>query len=134
MIPIEDGEKLLSIESFDYKVKARDINVTPDHSLQNPSLARKYAMEVDTSNDANPYQSFEVEKKKKKYKIEARDIILRNFNADKIVSKNADFLAAYLSTPQFVKALAGLCDVVMSFNTNKERLLGLKSELCKINR
>lgn len=32
-----------------------------------------------------------------------------------------------------MKALAGLCDTVMTFNTNKERLLGLKSELCKLN-
>ena len=90
-------------------------------------------MEVDTSNEAGPpLASFE-QPREKKFRIEARDIILRNFNADKIISKNADFLAAYLSTPQFVKALAGLCDVVMEFNTNKERLLGLKRELCRMN-
>lgn len=86
------------------------------------------------------------EKQRRPFKIEARDIILKNFHdyqepqprtalgAATSFSKNKDFVDAYLSTPRFMKTLTDLSDEVMKQPTNKEKLRFLKQQLCEINK
>lgn len=79
------------------------------------------------------------------FRIEARDLILRNFTATErpapstllqpgADSKSQDFVSSYLSTPQFIMALTNLSDAVMEQPTNKDKLRFTKMELCKLNR
>ena len=77
----------------------------------------------------------------KPYKIEARDIVLRNFLnesenqlARHFQTKNKDFVNAYLSTPQFINTLTDLCDEVMKFHNPQDKMKHLKKRLCEINR
>ena len=108
-------------------------------------------MEVDYSFD-NPYDlgrnegqqrliqaKAMVTQKQPKFKIEARDIILRNYllkqqTDEANLGKSTDFVNAYLSTPQFIKTLTDLSDEVMKYTTPEEKKLFLKKRLCEINK
>lgn len=98
-------------------------------------------MEVDSSFE-NPYDT---QRKKlldhvpeqKPFKIEARDIILRNFllsdTPSSYLNKNRDYVDAYLSTPSFMKTLTDLADDVMLYQTPEEKKAFLTRRLCEIN-
>ena len=79
--------------------------------------------------------------------MEARDVVLQNFLSQEQIeqqqdqeqrgevgSKNADFVNAYLSTPQFINTLTDLSDEVMTFQSPEEKKAFLKRKLCEINR
>ena len=73
----------------------------------------------------------------KPFKIEARDIILRNFllsdTPSSYLNKNRDYVDAYLSTPSFMKTLTDLADDVMLYQTPEEKKAFLTRRLCEIN-
>lgn len=80
-------------------------------------------MEVDSSFE-NPYEAqrrrlLEPVPEQKPFKIEARDIILRNFllsdSTSSYLNKNRDYVDAYLSTPSFIKTLTDVSDDVMQY-------------------
>ena len=96
-ITSEEGEKLLDLDQVDKVLNIRALNATPDETLRN---SKKVAMEVDTSIEpVSPGRAGEPINKTrelehstnsftaKKTKIEARDIVLKNFRADLAISK-----------------------------------------------
>jgi hypothetical protein len=85
----------------------------------------------------------------KPFKIEARDIVLRNFtmvqpnkislsknflNSSLMTLKNNDYVDSYLTTPQFFKTLTNLCDSIMLQPNPEAKKLFMKKALCEINR
>lgn len=93
----------------DISVENKDI-IKPRIAAQNKTLDH-----ISEQNE-NPYMQ------PKPFKIEARDIVLRNFLNESenqlgrnFQTKNKDFVNAYLSTPQFINTLTDICDDVMKF-------------------
>ena len=79
------------------------------------------------------------------FKIEARDIILRNFleqmEASQIQTeimpyqqKTKDYVDAYQSTPRFIKALTDLSNDVLKYGTKEEKVKFVKTQLIEINK
>ena len=119
--------KTMTME-VDISVENKDIN-KPRIAAQNKTLDH-----ISELNE-NPYLH------PKPFKIEARDIVLRNFLNEQenqlgrnFQTKNKDFVNAYLSTPQFINTLTDICDDVMKFQNPEDKMSFLKKRLCEINR
>lgn len=106
-----------------------------NNSKQSNNLAQPNVAPV-----PNPYLPQRVQKP---FKIEARDIILRNFLMKEQLeqqaltltkAKNTDYVNAYLSTPQFINTLTDLSDEVMLQPTPEDKKRFLKQQLCTINK
>lgn len=96
---------------------------------------RKTATDVDRFEIINPVgasNKYGYGQVSKVFKIEARDIVLRNFLEQMEQStiksdimpyqqKSKDYVDAYLSTPRFIKALTDLSNDVLKYGTKEEK-------------
>jgi hypothetical protein len=66
-------------------------------------------------------------------KIEARDIVLKNFTRTADASRSA-YVESYLSTPLFFRTLTELCDDIMKQPTPEAKDWFMRKRLCEVNK